>query len=389
MSLRELAEKALLKATNDSTIEKSKWSKEHPNCFSLEAKVRVNNNTTSSIVLIKCEGHDNNLRIGLSLQPQSISPIDNISGIRIKDGKSGVTKSPFRYYYIVSQQDIHTIINNAVRPYLDSINATRQHSTGGLKISYSRQETQSYLANFENASGLYKMNFVNWRSKTNDTHEYYTEILAQMLLSDDRQKWLRQIRTITRRSSYFVDHTVTTRGDSNRIEPIMAIEALTSPNLATPNLKFIDHQVPLNNRRNDGCGKIDLIAYDSENKTLRLFELKNPDEYIGNNYPETLLRCVLEIFTYFKIANHQKMIRDFKASKTINERGLEATSVTAHVLVAKDSIQHQNMIKGNPYYHPNIVQLMKKLGVGAYVYEYKKTDDGKPSITKIEPITLD
>ena len=52
--------------------------------------------------------------------------------------------------------------------------------------------------------------------------------------------------------------------------------------------KIIDYQTPLKNVQKDDVGKIDLLAYNEKEKTLKILELKKPDN------KETMLRCVLE-----------------------------------------------------------------------------------------------
>ena len=51
--------------------------------------------------------------------------------------------------------------------------------------------------------------------------------------------------------------------------------------------KIIDYQTPLKNVQKDDVGKIDLLAYNEKEKTLKILELKKPDS------KETMLRCVL------------------------------------------------------------------------------------------------
>ena len=59
--------------------------------------------------------------------------------------------------------------------------------------------------------------------------------------------------------------------------------------------EILDYQTPLKDRQRDKAGKIDLLAYDG--KILRMLELKKP--HTG----ETMLRCVLEGYTYLRTAD--------------------------------------------------------------------------------------
>ena len=67
--------------------------------------------------------------------------------------------------------------------------------------------------------------------------------------------------------------------------------------------KVIDYQVPLKNVRNDSVGKIDMIS--TIDNTVYLLELKRKSN------PENLLRCALEIYTYYKTVDTEKLLEDF------------------------------------------------------------------------------
>jgi len=81
--------------------------------------------------------------------------------------------------------------------------------------------------------------------------------------------------------------------------------------------KIIDYQTPLKNVQTDDAGKIDLLAYnEKENpKTLRILELKKPDS------EETMLRCVLEAYTYLKVVDKDKLLKDFGLPKNTKIKG--------------------------------------------------------------------
>ena len=111
--------------------------------------------------------------------------------------------------------------------------------------------------------------------------------------------------------------------------------------------KIIDYQTPLKNVRGDKVGKIDLLAYNEKEtpKTLRILELKRPDS------KETMLRCVLEAYTYLKIADKAKLLKDF---------GLpEDTIVKACPFVFFDGTQYKEIQEDRKY----LKELMKNLDV--------------------------
>ncbi|ETZ31272.1 hypothetical protein HMPREF2085_00005 [Fusobacterium nucleatum 13_3C] len=165
------------------------------------------------------------------------------------------------------------------------------------------KEAKSDIKNF------YKKEFVNYLGVTSDTKEYYTEIIAEWLL--DNFYLFDTIKMISRESSYKVDsHNGIIKDEkSNREEEKIAMELFDySQNKGvTFDIigKIIDYQTPLKNVQKDDVGKIDLLAYNEKEKTLKILELKKPDS------KETMLRCVLEAYTYLKIVDKDKLLKDF------------------------------------------------------------------------------
>jgi len=82
-----------------------------------------------------------------------------------------------------------------------------------------------------------------------------------------------------------------------------------------PNIgKILDYQVPLKDVQGTKAGKIDLISLKEEENVLYLIELKN------NKSIETLLRCILEIMTYLKQIDGEKLKSDFGIDSSVNIR---------------------------------------------------------------------
>lgn len=108
-----------------------------------------------------------------------------------------------------------------------------------------------------------------------------------------------KISIVTRSATYSRENHCNINIDlckSNRNEEIFAkrITGLTLPELGL----ILDYQIPLKDTLADkGLGKIDLISFNENTKTLFLIELK----YEGND--ETLLRASLESYTYFKLVD--------------------------------------------------------------------------------------
>lgn len=185
---------------------------------------------------------------------------------------------------------------------------------------------------FQNISTFYKQPFINYRGKTEDTEEYFTEVIAEFICGHISE-FMNGITTMTRESSYKTpghDGIIKDLG-SGREEEIIAMKMYDREYDFIG--KMIDYQTPLKNKRNDEAGKIDLLAYDGT--TLRILELKKPDS------TETMLRCVLEGYTYLKTANISKLLADFKLPSD--------TIVKACPFVFRNGEQHSEMGEERPH----------------------------------------
>ena len=221
------------------------------------------------------------------------------------------------------------------------------------------EEAKSDMRNF------YKKEFVNYSGETSDTKEYYTEIIAEWLL--DNFYLFDTIKMISRESSYKVKtHDGKIKDEnSNHEEEKIAMELFDySQNKgATFDIigKIIDYQTPLKNVQKDDVGKIDLLAYNESKKTLRILELKRPDS------KETMLRCVLEAYTYLKIVDKTKLLKDF---------GLpEDTVIKACPFVFYGKEQYREMQQDREH----LKDLIEKLGIEVIYLEEK---NGEYSIKK-------
>ncbi len=218
---------------------------------------------------------------------------------------------------------------------------------GGLTMAngYKRDEIINKLENLKDISTLYKEDFINYRGDTIDTKEKYTEVIAEWLIKNFNL--FDNIKKITRQSSYKVDthdgkHN---NQNSNRLEEIMAIEIFNQKSLNILG-KVLDYQTPLKNERDDKAGKIDIVSYNKDIKTVYLLELKKEDN------EETMLRCVLEIFTYSKTLDKDKFLEDFNLPKD--------TKIKASPLVFFNGSQYKEMVEGDNKF---LKQLMDKLDI--------------------------
>ena len=234
---------------------------------------------------------------------------------------------------------------------------------------YSKEEIIKKLEESKSEMGqFYSENFLNYISETSDKEGDYTEIIAEWLLNNI--KLFDEIKPITREKNYKVKtHDGKIKNEkSNREEEIIAMKLfeLSQNQGKVFDIigKIIDYQTPLKNIRADKAGKIDLLAYNEEEKILRILELKRP------NSDETMLRCVLEAYTYLKVVDKVKLLKDF---------GLpEDTEIKACAFVFYDGKQRKEMkeIKDN---RKNLGKLIGKLGIEVI---YLKEENGEYSVVK-------
>lgn len=199
-------------------------------------------------------------------------------------------------------------------------------------MEYTREKILSKCKErFSDIKTFYQADIINYRGKTSDTKEYYTEVIAEFVCNNI-ELFCNTIPNITRKSSY---KTASHKGEysptSNRDEEIVAIKMFNQSNkdgcIYDFIGKIIDYQTPLKSERKDIAGKVDLISYDGG--ILRILELKKPDSM------ETMLRCVLEGYTYKKTFDHSKLLSDFNLPKD--------TIIKSSPFVFRAGIQYQEM----------------------------------------------
>ena len=211
---------------------------------------------------------------------------------------------------------------------------------------------------FENPGTFYQSKIINYRGATSDTGELFNEIVAEFVLNNF-DEFVSGIKQIYRETTYKTkSHTGDKIPDDRRMEEKIAVEMFNMSQKEGVSFehigKIIDYQTPLKNIAKDEAGKIDLLAYDG--KTLRILELKKPDS------TETMLRCVLEGFTYMQtIKDKAKFLKNFKLP--------EDTEIIACPFVFIDGEQKKEMEEARP----NLKVLMKKLNSKPYYItkEYK------------------
>lgn len=197
---------------------------------------------------------------------------------------------------------------------------------------------------FEDIKTFYKQPFVNYNGKTTDTNEYYTEVISDFLINN-LDEYINGIPKITREKTYrTLTHTGNIDLSTPREEERIAIEMFNQSKTGKKYSfigEILDYQTPLKNKKTDVAGKIDLLSYDGN--CLRILELKKPFS------DETMLRCVLEGYTYLKTVDIAKLLDNFELPAN--------TKTVASPFVFKYGKQYREMFENRPH----LFELMEML----------------------------
>ena len=162
------------------------------------------------------------------------------------------------------------------------------------------KQEDNYIEVKRFAANFYKAPIVNYKGYVNGSKDLYSEVIAETLINDNFIKdWLNLIPV---RPEHFkinhpnTDENVDALKITNRKEEILAKLLFYQHEVAGLGYIF-DYQTPLKETRNDSYGKIDLLGYNTDDKCYSVIELK----YRPSGSEETLLRCVLEAYTYYRL----------------------------------------------------------------------------------------
>lgn len=147
-------------------------------------------------------------------------------------------------------------------------------------------------------------------------NENYVKYAYDYIINKETEKvsdgklQLKGITPIKRQKSYKYDHTESATSDSNRGEEWFVLDIFK--NKAKNYVKeifgnLIDYQIPLKNKRADkGAGKIDFM-FEKDN-VLYIAEIK------AAYSPESALKAIVELQTYYQIVNKEKLLEDYGKS---------------------------------------------------------------------------
>lgn len=193
---------------------------------------------------------------------------------------------------------------------------------------------------------IYNLNAVNYKGRTpkrTKQNLLYTEIIGKYVLEN---KPLDHIKRINRTKPYKVashysssGSIITDRKDTNRLEENEVKELIefgiknSNFNDGLGSLK--DYQIPVKETNdNKKVGKIDLISINDETKTLYIIEVKNSVS------KESLLRCILEISTYYKQIVFDKLCDEYNIKGYRVKRAILIFKNTRPYFEYKDKIKH-------------------------------------------------
>lgn len=223
------------------------------------------------------------------------------------------------------------------------------------------QIEKKMLENKEEA--LYKQPCVNYKGKLKDGKHYIEYIAEEVCKNIDNYL---KLDTINRSSYCTKGHNGDISNDTSKPNAEVIIAKRLFGKQFEHLGKFVDYETPLKkSNENKGVGKIDLLAYDEENNNLTMIELKRADS------EETLLRCILEIESYYRYANHQQLKKDF--TKSTN------TNLQKAILVFKGTEPLKPFDNKDEY--PKLFELLNTLNIA--VYELSEDAQGDFKIGEI------
>ena len=184
------------------------------------------------------------------------------------------------------------------------------------------KQDDNYIEVKRFAANFYKAPIVNYKGYVNGTPQEdknrYSEVISSTLLSENLLKTWKELEPV-RTNHFDTDHTPSEELDMKKLQSTNRKEEILAKLLfyqrKVDGLGYIfDYQTPLKKTQNDSYGKIDLLGYNADDKCYSVIELK----YRPSGSEETLLRCVLEAYTYYRLLDI-KQINSAKGHEGIQQ----------------------------------------------------------------------
>ena len=160
-------------------------------------------------------------------------------------------------------------------------------------------EKQKFASNFYKAPIVNYKGHITGKPQANNTR--YSEVIADALVSKGYIKTWLKLQPL-RPNHFDTGHNHSENVDMNKLQITNRKEEILAKLLfyqrEVNDLGYIfDYQTPLKATQSNSYGKIDLLGYNKDDKCYSVIELK----YRPSGSDETLLRCVLEAYTYYKL----------------------------------------------------------------------------------------
>ena len=245
-----------------------------------------------------------------------------------------------------------------------------------MSQKYTKAQIEKEISTFlrsKDGWNLYNHSYINAKGETSKAEGKipYTEIIARLLLEDvNFELFSRSLFSHKKKMSfqegkgyYNADHAILTPEafpQNPRREEEWIAKKLNGHTFRQFGTVF-DYQVPLtrDSSNENKAGKIDLVS--RKGNEIYLLELKRPSS------TETLLRCILESYTYSQLINTQKFVADY--GHVLGNANAEDFTFIPCPLFFTDSQQHlewQEMRKGN---RPALYELSKNLNIRFFVLQ--------------------
>ena len=232
-----------------------------------------------------------------------------------------------------------------------------------MGIVYSKDETlKAFSSAMENWEELYKSDLIKRTGKVLGGSEYHTDIYAQKILEHlDDLIQPDKIGVIARdeKKFYKQEHPMIAFEEDRLYElkkqgKKLSFEKHKARSLQGKSLQtlgtVIDYQTPLykEKRTEEGrtLGEVDLLSNNQETNTVYMIEFK------WKTNKETLFRCILEIYTYWRTIPKDRLLKDFCICSSAKLRKVVLVYDTCLAYKEYKSSQHLNVRK-----------LMTELGV--------------------------
>lgn len=195
-------------------------------------------------------------------------------------------------------------IKDTFRVVFTDINREEKFSelTNILSGNCTKQEVENCTKTKEEVVGnFYKTSILNYRGYVTGEKKIkenlYTERIAKSILENDLLTvWKCLVPVRTNHFTPNHDEDCECIISTNRKEEILA-KLLYRQGDVDGLGKILDYQTPLKRNKSDSYGKIDLLSYNKKDNLISIVELK----YRPSVSDETLLRCILEAYTYYKV----------------------------------------------------------------------------------------